>query len=179
MSLPSAQTLSNNILALAPSSITDVAIPLFVDVIANFTNEVQAGPDGTPGILTFGNAAMVTAMEAMVPVADSSWIPIFADAWEAGITTGIITPGTVTDPAWLGSGNKDTETLASPATTIITLSAAKAILISGLMSAMPDNTAPLAFATAIYNATLAFQFECIGLGVAPTFIPIPIVFPAQ
>lgn len=179
MALPTASTLSDNLLALTPSDTIDGAIPPFVGVIADFTNEVQAGPDGTVGVLTFGNAAMIAAMEAMTRVPDNSWIPIFADAWEAGITTSVITPSTVTDSVWSGSGDKDTETSPSPTTTITTIAAAKAVLIAGLTTAEPDDNEPIAFATAIYNATLALSFTCIGLGPPPALPPISIVFPAQ
>jgi hypothetical protein len=179
MALATAQTLSNNLLALSPSSNLFTAIPIFVGVIANFMNEVQAGPTGTVGIFTFGNAAMIAAMEAMTPVSDNSWIPIFANAWEAGVVSGVITPSTVTNSIWIGSGNKDTETSPSPSSTITTLSAAKAVLIAGLETAQPDITEPITFATAIRNATLAFEFTCIGLGSPPLFTPIPIVIAAE
>lgn len=179
MSLPSVSTLSNNLLALTPSDSILSAIPPFVGVIADFMNQVQANPGGSVGIFTLGNAAMIAAIEAMVPVADNSWIPIFADAWEAGVTAGVIAPSTVTDSVWLGSDDKDTETSPSPTTTIVTLAAAKTVLISGLTTAMPDINEPIAFATAISNATLAFSFQCIGLGPPPTFTPIPVTFSAQ
>jgi hypothetical protein len=177
--LPSITIFKNNILALTPTDNILTAIPPFVGVIADFTNQLQAGPNGTAGIFTFGNAAMITILETQVPVDDSSWIPNFADAWEAGILTGTVAASTVTESVWIGSGTKDTETSASPASTITTISAAKALLISELANVVPDNTAPLALATAINDATQALIFTVIGLGPPPTFTPIPLTFNAQ
>jgi hypothetical protein len=177
--LPGITVLKDNILALPTSDNLVTAVPDFVAVIANWTNQLQAGPDGTPGIFTFGNAAMSAILETLVPVDDNSWIPIFANAWQAGILAGVVAPSTVTNSVWIGSGTKDTETSASPASTITTISAAKALLISELANVVPDNTAPLALATAINDATQALIFTVIGLGPPPTFTPIPLTFNAQ
>jgi hypothetical protein len=177
--LPSVATLSNNILALTPSASITSAIPLFVAVIADWTNQLQAGSGGTPGIFTFGNAAMIALLETQAPVADSSWIANFASAWEAGITTGVITPSTVTNSAWAGSGDVDSQTSPSPASTIATIPAATAVLMAELANVVPDDTAPMALATAINAATLALSFTCIGLSAPPVFAPIPLTFPAQ
>ena len=176
--LPSADTLKQNILSLKPTKNSIEGITAFVEVIADFMNLVQAGPTGSTGIFTFNNSAMISIMETMKPVKDNSWIANFANAWEAGVSGGIISPGTVTDPTWIGSGNKDIETLPSASATIINITSAKAHLISNLSNINISN-APLPFATAIRNATLIFQFNCIGLGSPPSFTPIPIVFSAQ
>src|ERR1035441_10428782 len=105
--LPSANDLKNHLKALAPTKDASEGIKNFVTVVANFTNQVQAGPMGSAGILTFGNSAMISAMTAMTPVKDSSWIQNFANAWEAGILSAVITPGTVMFPGWIGSGGAD------------------------------------------------------------------------
>jgi hypothetical protein len=97
---------------------------------------------------------------------------------EAGINASVITPATVTNGAWLGSGSKDTLTLPSAAATITTIAAAKATLISGLMAATASNNPPHPLAQSISDATLQFIFTCIG--VAPAFeVPIPIPIPAE
>jgi hypothetical protein len=177
--LPTAESFANSLLALTPTTDPVEGITKFVQAVAAFTNQVQAGPTGTPGILTFGNAAMIAAILAMQPVQDSSWIAPFVNAWQSGILTSIIAPGTVTDAVWLGSGSLDTETLPSAAATITTIPAAAAVLTSELATIIPVAGAPIQFATAIRDATLALTFNCIGLGTPPALVPIPILFPAQ
>lgn len=179
MSLPSVTSLKNDILALSPTTNQVQGVTDFVNVVANFTNQVQAGSGGTPGILIFGNTAMISILLTQVPVSDNSWISTFVNAWQAGITTSVITPSTVTNAAWTGSGNKDTNTSPSAATTIPTIAAAAAVLTAQLANVVPDSTAPLALAQALSDATLALSFICIGLGPGPSFTPIPITFPAQ
>lgn len=176
--LPPVSTLASNILALPTTTSANAGMTQFVGVIAAHMNQVQGGPTGTPGIFTLGNAAMIALLAAMPPVADNSWIVSFANAMEAGILTGIITPGTVTNPAWLGSGNVDAVTLPSTVATILTIPLAKATLIAALASATASNNPPVPFAQAIQSATLAFIFTCIGLGPPPTFLPTPIPTPA-
>ena len=176
--LPSASSLKDQLKALQPTQNAVQGITDFVTVISSFTNQVQAGPTGTPGILTFGNAAMVSIMMTMQPVKDNSWIPNFANAWAAGLLAGICTPGTVTDPAWIGSV-VDIMTLPSATATIPNISAAKAALMSELANVGPTDDAPLPLATAIRNATLQLQFLCIGLGPQPALLPIPLPFSAQ
>lgn len=175
--LPSAEDLKKSLLNLAPSLDPVSGVKAFVKVIGDFTDLVQGGPLGTPGILTFGNEAMAALMLQMQPVKDDSWIPKFADAWEEGILTSVITAGTISNPLWLGS-LVDVATLPSAAATILTLPAAKAVLIAELANVKPDSNAPLPLATAIRDATLALVFNAIGLGVAPVFVPIPIPTPA-
>ncbi len=173
MALASADTLDQAILALKPSANKDSAIRAFVAVIANFMNQVQAGPTGSPGILTVNQNAFYNAFVTQQPVANNSWIDNFADAWYQGVAQGTITPGTVSNPAWTSSG-VDVATSSSPVTTIITLASAKAQLENELASATFGNNPALPFATAIRDATLAFTFLCIGLGPSSVPIPIPI-----
>ncbi len=170
--LPTAESLKDSLLALSPSSDPVSAVNAFVKVIADFTAKAQGGPLGIPGIITFGNAAMASLLLAMPPVMDNSWIVPFANAWQAGILASIITPGTITNPIWIGS-TVDVATLPSAAATILTLPAATAILISGLASVVPDSNAPLPLATAIRDATLALVFNAIGLGALEVPIPVP------
>lgn len=177
--LAPASVLSANIKQLSPSAIQAIGVTNFVNVICDYMDTVQGGSNGTPGILTMNRPIMITMLEAQLPVPDSSWIAGFVAAWQQGVLLGTITPGTVTNPAWLGSGGLDVNTLPSPAATIITLTAAAAVLQSGLAAALPDSSAPLPFAEAINAATLAFTFLCIGLAVPPTFIPTPIPIGAE
>jgi hypothetical protein len=177
--LSSADDLKASLLALKPTKDSSQGIKAFVGVIADFMSKIQGGPLGTPGILTFGSSAMEAILMTMQPVSDSSWISKFADAFEAGLLTSIITPGTITNPVWLGSGGLDILTLPSGAATIITIPVAKALLVSGLASVGPTSDAPLPLATAIRNAALALVFLAIGLGPPPTFIPTPIPTSAQ
>lgn len=176
--LPSVSSLASNILAMPTTTSALTGMTNFVVVISAFMNQVQGGPLGTPGIFTLGNAAMITALAAMPPVADNSWIVAFANAMETGILTGLITPATVTNPAWLGSGNKDVVTLPSTVATILTIPLAKATLIAALASATASNNPPVPFAQAIKDCTMAFIFTCIGLGPPPIFLPTPIPTPA-
>ena len=177
--LDSANTLKSNISALSPNTNKIVAIDAFVQVIADFTNQVQAGSNGTAGIFTFDNTSMATPLYSQGPVSDNSWMSDFADAWEAGINGGTITPGTVTDPSWIGSGNSDTNTATSVASTIPNIAAAKATLMSGLNNCTATNNPPQPFAEAIRDATLALNFVCIGLGAPPILPTIAITFAAQ
>ena len=174
--LAPASTLNSAILALSPSADKDAAIHAFVAVIASYMNQVQGGPLGSPGILTVNQNAMYNAFVTQVPVADSSWIANFAEAWYEGVAQGTITPGTVANPAWTSSG-VDIATLTDPMTTITTLNSAKSLLESELASATYGNNPALPFATAVRDATLAFTFTCIGLG--PLGVPIPIPTSAE
>lgn len=175
--LASEQTLNQAILALTPLVNQHIALVNFVDVVADFMDQVQAGPTGSPGILTVNRPVFVAQLETQVPVADSSWIPNFADAWYMGVAQGTITPGTVSAPAWAGGSGTDTQTSASPVATITTLMAAKALLQAELANVMPDNTAALPMAKAIRDATLAMTFLCVGLN--PSSSPVSVSFPAQ
>lgn len=178
MSLPSTNSLALNILALPTTIIPLTGVGNLISVLSSFTNQVQAGPTGSPGIFTFNGPITIPLIVAMPPVADNSWIPVFAAAMIAGITAGTITPGTVTNPAWLGSV-VDVNTSPSAVATISTIAVAQATLISKLASATANNNPPYPFAEAIRDAILEFIFICIGLGPGPAFTPIPIPIPAQ
>ena len=176
--LGTADSLKTSLLSLPPTKDKVAGITAFVGKISIFTNQLQAGPTGSPGIFTFGDAAMISAMMSMAPVSDNSWMSKFADAWAAGVTAAIIAPGTVTSPLWLGSA-VDIATLPTASATILNIAAAKASLLAGLASVGPTSDAPLPLATAIRSATLLFSFNCIGLGPPPVFAPIPVPTTAQ
>ena len=177
--LPSQSTLANDILALPTTTDKVSGITNLVDLLGNFMDQVEGNPGGTVGIFTLNNATVIAALSSLVPVDDNSWVSAFTTAFLSGVTTGTITPGTVTNSAWIGSGNMDTETSPSPSSTITTLSAFESTLMSGLSSATAENNPPQPFAGAFRDSTLEFQFECIGLGPPPTFTPIPITIAAE
>lgn len=179
MSLPSASALKDKIKALAPSTDKAAATQAFVDVIGDFMDQIQAGPTGSPGILKFGRPAMFGILMTLAPVTDGSWMIGFANAWQAGMLTSIVTPGTVSNPAWLGSGNKDILTLPAAAATIPTIAAGFAVLLGKLAAVKPDSGAPQPLADAVHAAALVLIFICIGLGPPIVFPPIPIPIPAQ
>ena len=171
--LPSVDSLSANILALTPTTDAMAGMTSFTGVIADFMANVQAGPTGSPGIFALAQSMVIPALAALPPVANSSWISGFADALEAGINAAIITPGTASNPALTTSG-VDVATLPTGAATITTISAAKAVLMSDLMNATAGNNPAVPFAQAISDCTLAFVFNCIGLGPGSSPIPIPL-----
>jgi hypothetical protein len=177
--LPSVNILSNNLLALSPTLIPLTGATAFVGVIADYMNQVEAHPGGSVGIFALANEIVIPLIVAMPPVSDNSWIPVFANALQAGILAAIITPGTVTNPLWLGSGTKDVATLPTGAATITTIPAATAALISALASATAGNNPAIPFAQAINDCTLQFIFTCIGLGAPPALPPIPIPLGAE
>jgi len=161
--LTPASTLNSAILALAPSDDKGAAITAFVAVIAEYMNQVQGGSDGTVGILTVSQSAMYNVFITQAPVADSSWINTFAEAWYQGVAQGTITPGTVTNSAWSGGSTTDTETQSTGMAVIANLATAQALLTSELAAATYGNNPALPFATAVRDATLACTFTCIGL----------------
>jgi len=177
--LVSAADLKTAFLALSPTTNSTEGVTAFVGVVANFMDQVQAGPTGTPGIFTLNQSVMIPLILAMPPVSDDSWISNFVSAWQTSVSASTITPGTVTESVWVGSGGLDIATLPSAATTITTIAAAAATLESGLnlVGAASDQT--LQLATAIRDATLAFVFNCIGLAAPPPLTPIPIPLSAE
>lgn len=177
--LPSQSTLANNILALPPTTDKVAGITSLVGVLGDFMDMVQGNPGGTVGIFTLNNPTVVAALSSLVPVDDNSWVSAFTTAFLSGVTTGTITPGTVTNSAWTGSGDLDTETSPSPTSTILTLSAFESTLMSGLNGATAENDPPQPFAGAFRDSTLEFSFSCIGLGPPPTFTPIPITIASE
>ena len=175
MSLPSVSSLNNQLLALPPTLSSHEGATQFVNVIADYINQVQAGPTGSPGILTYTRPPAIAAIEALPPVIDNSWIPNFAAAVHLGVTSGILTPGTVTDPAWTAS----VVDVLPPV--IITLPAALAVLTAGLAPVTSGNNPAMPMAQAIHDYALAFTFLCTGLALALPAppIPVPLPFPAQ
>ena len=123
--LESVSSLKSQLEALPESDSSIVAATNFIGVVATFSNAVQAGSEGTVGIFLYNNATAIPLIASLPPVDDNSWIVNFADAIEAGVITGVITPGTVTDPAWAGGSDTDTSTSPSPSSTITTLASAK------------------------------------------------------
>ncbi len=177
--LDPATSLKSDLLALSPTMIPIVGITNFVGVIANYMNTVQGGSMGTPGIFTLNNPAMIAGLSALVPVNDNSWIVPFTLAFQAACLAAVITPATVTNPVWIGSGSLDVATLPIGAATITTIPVAVVDLTAKLMSAQPDSTAPLTMSEGVHDATLDFIFTCIGLAAPPALTPIPIPTQAQ
>jgi hypothetical protein len=177
MSLDSASVLNTAILNMSPSASKPAATQAFVDVVGDFMDKIQGGPTGSVGIMAFGRPAMYAILVTQSPTTGNDWIANFASAWEAGCTAAVITPGTVSDPGWGGSGGFDTLTPGSGAAAILNIAAAKAILEAELASVTPDSSAALPFANAIRNAALTIQFNCIG--VSPGMSPAPIPKTAQ
>ena len=172
--LPSANELKSKIVALSPTTDATAGGMAFANVIGDFTNKIQAGPTGSPGIVTFSVSVMAPLLAAMKPVSDNSWTSSFSNAWKTAMEASLITPGTVINPIWIGSGGSDIATLPSAAATIISLSAAAELMTSGLLEVASASDQPLQLAIAIYNATASLTFLCIGLSSPPTFIPVPL-----
>ena len=177
--LPSSDVLKNDILGLSLTDDKIQGITNLVAVIANYMNQVQGGPTGTPGIFALAEPDMVAILSTLELVTDNSWVSTFADAFQAGCEMAVITPGTVSNPEWLGSGGLDIATSPTGAATITTIAAAVSDLSSQLMDAKPDSDAPGPMAKAIHDATLDFVFTCIGLSAPPALAPIPIPTSAQ
>lgn len=172
--LPSVSSLNNQILALPPTLSSSAGATQFINVIAAFLNQMQAGPTGSPGIFTYSNAPAIAALTLLQPVGDNSWINNFANAIHSGSTAASLIAGTVTDPAWTASA---VDTFPP---TIITLSSALSTLISDLASVTALNNPAMPMAQAISNYAQAFTFQCTGLvttGGPPA--PLPLTFPAQ
>lgn len=152
------------------------------DFYGDLADKVE-GIGGTPGIFRF-NRGLFTANLAPGLIPDPSapsWSSKIANAWLAAVGASSITPGTVSNPAWTASG-VDSQTATTGSATIITLSAAKGILQTGLIasaSAFQSNTdaGQVTFAQAFLNATRAFTFLTIGLVLAPPGPPIPLAIP--
>lgn len=146
----------------------------------NFSNAIGDLTDplnvigGAPGVLTFARSIFKVQLDSLVPTASTSWAALMAAAWGTAITASVITPGTVTDPAWSGSGNKDTVTLTTGAAVITNIAAAQASLQASLLAIDPSDS-NRAMAKAFRDATLTLLLTCIGLGPPPPLPPIPIV----
>jgi hypothetical protein len=172
--LPSADSLNQQFLNLPEETDRHQAATNVVNVIADFMNQVQAGPTGSPGIFTYTRPPAISMIEALPEVDDDSWIPNFANAIHAGATAAILTPGTVVYPAWTAS-SVDVLPVVN-----VGLGAALSVLMEGLQPVTSSNNPCLPLAQAIYNYTLAFKFLCTGLVLAPPGapFPLPITFPA-
>jgi hypothetical protein len=179
MALKSASVLADALKALKPDMSKPAAVKKFVDEIGDYMDEVQAGSTGSKGIFKLNRPAMVSILLGQGPVMDTSWAPKFADAWEAGVLAAAITPGTVVNPAWVGSGSKDIATPGIGAAAIITIPAGKAILMAKLMTAKPTMGAPITIAEAVKAGTEALMFLNIGLSAPPPMAPTPIPAKAQ
>jgi hypothetical protein len=172
--LPPVSDLAAQILTVPPEISSEVAATNFINVISAFMDQVQAGSLGSPGILTYNKSPAISGIQALSPVIDSSWITNFANAIHSGVTTGTLTPVTVTDPVWTASGVD----ILSP--TIPTLSAALATLISGLSSVTSSNNPPQPMAQAIHDYATALTFLCTGLVAgSPSPTPLPLTFSAE
>ena len=140
---------------------------------------------GTVGVFTFDRPLFVsTVMATMQPDGSISWTSKFANAWAVASGSSTVTPATVTNGAWSGSV-KDILTSSSGNATIVNLSAAKSALDSYLQAegnpfvnkqiqtGAQADAANEAFAKAVRDATLLFQFDCIGLNSVPS--PVSVV----
>jgi hypothetical protein len=172
--LPSVGSLSADLLTLPEELNSAAAATNFINKIAAFMDQVQAGPTGSPGIFTYNKPPAIAGIQALTPVIDNSWITNFANAIHSGSTSATLTPGTVTSPVWTAS------LVDTFPPTITTLSAALSTLISDLASVTSGNNPPMPLAQAISNYTLAFTFECTGLATSvPSPIPVPLPFSAE
>lgn len=162
--------------------------------LANFYGDkadfVQA-QGGSVGIFTFNRALFVSELLAIgfEPTGDISWANRIATAWRNAVAGSSITAGTVTHPAWTQSV-VDNLTAGTGGAVIVTLSDAKDTLennltnvgnkyISSEITSVAQNNVQIeAFAKAWRDATLVFNFECIGEKVTPPK-PVPIVFSSE
>jgi hypothetical protein len=174
--LISVDDLKTKLLNLPPSEDPVQGVTNFVNAVADFMNQVQAGSGGTPGIFTYDNATAIALFLAMPPTPSNSWIPLFVNALASGVETGIITPGTVTNPIWTAS-IVDAVTLPSPLATIPTLAVAEALLTEELATIVASQDAPQPMAQALHDYVDAFVFITIGLVLAPPGPPIPVPLP--
>lgn len=183
-------TWTNTILALPTETVQPVGMLNLSNAIGGLMDKVQAGPTGSPGILTFSSPVMASNLGALSPSSSPAWAGTMASAWASAMAASVIAPGTVTEPAWTASV-VDVATLPSAAATVVTLAAATSLLTTELqaLAALFQNPntppatlaqGPMMMAQAFRDATSAFTFLCIGLAVAvPSPIPVPIPIPAQ
>ncbi len=176
MALASVDSLNQQLLALPYTLSSQQGATDFVNCIADYMNQVQGGPTGTPGIFTYLRPPAIAAIQVLPPVIDNSWIINFANAIHLGTVGATLTPGTVTSPSWTAS---ITDTFAPPVNT--GAAAALPVLISGLQPVTSGNNPAKPMAQAIHDYTLAFIFLCTGTVLAPPGppIPLPLPFPAQ
>lgn len=174
------------LLQMQPASSPNAGAQNLADFYGDLADKVE-GVGGAPGIFTFNRSLFVATLAPGFSPDPSapSWASKIASAWETACGASIITPGTVANPAWTAS-SVDINTVPVGSSTIITLSAAKSKLQSGLIAsanAFKGNptAGQEAFAKAFLDATKEFQFLTIGLVLAPPAppFPLPIPTPAQ
>ena len=159
---------------LDPTLIPIEGVTNFAQAVADLTNPLQANPGGVPGILTFAQPVFVANLSSLAPTLAASWVAILANAWNLAMAASIITPGTVTNAVWLGSGGVDSSTAGTGTAVIQNLAAATAQLSTELATITPDVSAQ-GMALAFRDATLMLQLQVIGLAPPLALTPIPIV----
>lgn len=172
--------------AMAQSKSLPAGAKELADFYGDMGDKVQ-GVGGSAGIFTFNRAifaAQLIALGFAPTQSPAVWANIVSTAWLNAVNLSIIAPGTVSNPTWTASG-VDTNTLPIGSATIITSSAAKAKLQSGLVasaSAFKSDSDDGIFkmAKAFHDATKEFTFLTIGLTlVGPVPVPTPIPTKAQ
>jgi hypothetical protein len=169
--LPSADSLNQQLLNLPEETDRMQAATNFINVVGDFIDMVQAGPTGSPGIMTYTRPPAIQMIAALPEAKDQSWITNFAQAIHSGSTAAILVPGTVNFPAWTASSVD----VLPPVN--LGLGAALGVLMSGLQPVTSDNNPAMPLATAIYNYALAFKFLCTGLMLVPPGAPVPLPLP--
>lgn len=176
MALPGPSVLAASILALPKASDPVSGGMNFAGAISDYMSLIQAGPTGSPGILTFNKAIFGTLVGTMPPdPTGAAWGILMASNWNTAMLASIVTPGTVVDPTWTASA-VDILTLPAAAATVITAPLAMAALAGKLANVKAGDTAPKPMAEAFHEAIGMLQFLCIGLtlvGPVPTPTPLP------
>lgn len=180
----------SRLLAMPPVNTATAGVQNLADFLGDEMDKVEA-QGGSPGIFTFDRPLFVSTLlsSGFGPTAGNEWAGKLATAWMTASGSATITAGTVTNGAWTASVT-DIQTSPSGSSTIVTLSSAKTFLENTLLSAastFASVTNPSQgdavvdqVAGAFRDATLMFQFNCIGLAIAvPSPIPVPIVLPAS
>lgn len=180
----------SRLLAMPPASDANSGIQNLADFLGDQMDKVEA-QGGGPGIFTFDRGLFASTLlsSGFGPTSGNEWAGKLATAWMTGSGSTTITAGTVTNPAWTASVT-DIQTLPSGSATIVTLASAKTFLESALLGAASSfssvtnpaqgDAVVTQVAGAFRDATLLFQFNCIGLAIAvPSPIPVPIVLPAS
>jgi hypothetical protein len=173
---------------LPPASTAAEGLANLANTIEKLTNKVEpVVPGGTasPGVFQWNKAAFISQVASLTPTAGSEWIQKISNAWFAGCSSGIITPGLVSAPSLWPVSSTDVNTLPSVPSTVPTVTAGKAAL-EGLMAAMPalmstnPAQAPEMFAKAFYAGVKAFTFVLIGIAGSPgTPVPLPVTATAK
>lgn len=170
--LPSVSSFNDQLKTLPPSMDSHQAATNFINTVAAFINQVQPGPSGSPGILTYTKPPAIAMIEVLPPTLSNSWIVPFSNAIHIGVTTGVLVQGHAVAPAWTASGGSDVLT-----PVITTLAPALAVLQSGLANVNYSSNPPMPLAQAISDYVKAFTFLCTGLVLAPPGAPVPLPLP--